>query len=160
MTDDSARTPLRVLVVDDCPDTTASLAMLLHLWGYDVCVASNGPGALEAAGSRRPDVVLLDIGLPGMDGYEVARRLRREHDLAGALILTLSGYGREADRCRAWEAGCDHHLVKPVDPEELHGLLEARARSPKPGDAGRAGHGPERLSAPAPLSPLGEQGPG
>jgi two-component system CheB/CheR fusion protein len=128
MADDFAPTPLRVLVVDDCPDTTASLAMLLHLWGYEAQVVHNGRAALEAAGACRPDVVLLDIGLPGMDGYEVARQLRRQHDLGRPVILSLSGYGQEADSRRARAAGCDDHLVKPVDPEALHRLLQAWAR--------------------------------
>jgi len=110
--------PRRVLVVDDNVDAADSLAMLLRLTGHTVWTAYGGPSALEAAERHRPEVVLLDIGLPGMDGYEVARRLR-SGAAAAATLLALTGYGQETDRRKTHEAGFDHHLVKPVDPDDL-----------------------------------------
>jgi two-component system CheB/CheR fusion protein len=117
---------LRVLIVDDCPDTRATLTILLHLWGHDTRVAPDGPTALELARAFRPDVVLLDVGLPGMDGYEVARRLHQLAGLEHLFLLTLSGYATEEDHDRSREAGCDQHLVKPLDPEVLRDLLASR----------------------------------
>ena len=114
---------LRVLVVDDCRDHTDSLAILLRLWGHEVLIAHDGPGALDLAGARCPDVVRLDVGLPGMDGYEVARRLRGVPGMGKALLLTLSGYAQEADRARALAAGCADHLIKPVDLDRLRHRL-------------------------------------
>jgi signal transduction histidine kinase/ActR/RegA family two-component response regulator len=114
---------LRVLVVDDNVDAAQSLAVLLNLWGHEVCTAHDGTTALQAAQTWRPEVVLLDIGLPGMDGHEVARRLR---DLLGPdrpLLIALTGHAREDDRRRSQDAGFDRHLVKPVDPEILEVLL-------------------------------------
>jgi CheY-like chemotaxis protein len=111
----------RILVVDDSQDSAESLALLLELHGHEVRTAFAGPAALETASAFCPDVVLLDIGLPGMDGYEVARRLRAEH--GGCRLIALTGYGRDDDRRRSREAGFDHHLVKPVDLEELTRLL-------------------------------------
>jgi CheY-like chemotaxis protein len=124
----SPGTHLRVLVVDDCRDHTESLAMLLRLWGHEPLIAHDGFAALDLAGTQRPDVVLLDVGLPGMDGYEVARRLRRLPGLGRALLMTVSGYAQEADRERALAAGCADHLVKPVDLDRLRGLLGAWKR--------------------------------
>ncbi len=116
---------LRVLVVDDNVDAAESLATLLRLEGQDVRVAHDGPAALEAAPAYRPDVVFLDIGMPGMDGYEVARRLRREPGLEGVLLVALTGWGQDEDRRRSREAGFDEHLVKPVDPAAVATLLHA-----------------------------------
>ena len=99
------------------------MARLLKLLGHDVRVAHDGPEALEAAREHRPEVVLLDIGLPGMDGYEVAARLRQEECCQDAVIIAVSGYGQEEDRRRSREAGFDHHLVKPVDFDALIVLL-------------------------------------
>jgi len=112
----------RVLIVDDNTDSIAGLAKLLRREGYEVETAHDGPSALEAASARRPAFVLLDIGLPGMDGYQVAERLRI---LLGerVTICAVSGYGREEDRRRGQEAGFDHHLVKPVDYNKLMTLL-------------------------------------
>ncbi len=125
--DDLAHFPLRVLVVDDCPDTTGSCAALLKIWQYDVRVAANGPAALAIAQDYRPHVVLLDIGLPGMDGFEVARRFRELPDLGWDMrVICISGYGQEADRRRAREVGCDCFFVKPIDPEHLQKLLDAQ----------------------------------
>jgi CheY-like chemotaxis protein len=117
--------PLRVLAVDDCPDTRASLSCLFRLWGYESRVAGDGASALELDDSFRPDVVLLDVGLPGMNGHEVARRLRRHQGPRRLLLLSLSGWGGEEERRLALEAGCDAHWVKPADPEALHQFLDA-----------------------------------
>ncbi|HWN42876.1 MAG TPA: chemotaxis protein CheB [Thermoanaerobaculia bacterium] len=114
----------RVLVVDDNVDSADSLALLLRLKGHEVEVAYDGHGALKTAGSFHPEVVMLDIGLPGLDGYQVASRLRRRRRTATALLLALTGYGREEDQVRSLEAGFDHHLTKPVDPQVLYDLLD------------------------------------
>ena len=120
---------LRVLVVEDNSDAAETLAEIIGFWNLEVEVASSGRHALEAARRHPPDVVLLDIGLPGMDGYEVARRLRAEPGLAGMLLIALTGYGQEEDRRRSAQAGFDFHLVKPVDPEELRCRLIEAGRS-------------------------------
>jgi CheY-like chemotaxis protein len=115
----------RILVVDDNVDATDSLALLLGVSGHEVRTAYDGPAALEAAEAFDPAIVLLDIGLPGMDGYEVARRLRQLPGRDKVLLVALTGYGQEEDRRRSREAGFDHHLVKPVDPEVLLALFAA-----------------------------------
>jgi two-component system, OmpR family, response regulator len=114
---------LRVLVVEDDQDTAASLVMLLRLYGYDVEVAVDGPSALPAVQASPPDVVLLDIGLPKMNGWVVAKQIREQTALKRPFLVAISGYGAEADRLRSQEAGMDLHLVKPVDPVELLKLL-------------------------------------
>src|SRR5437868_733606 len=111
----SAATPLRVLVVDDNEDTALNLAFLLRLWDHEVRVAHDGPSAIEAARDFAADAVVLDIGLPHMDGFEVARQLRAFPELSGILIVGASGYGRDKDRRRAAEVGIDFYLVKPFD---------------------------------------------
>jgi signal transduction histidine kinase len=113
----------RVLVVDDNRDAADSLALLLKLMGHEVRTAYDGPAALQEARAWRPEVVLLDIGLPGMTGYEVARRLREERPPEELLLVALTGYGQEEDRRRSQEAGLDLHFVKPVDPNALRDLL-------------------------------------
>jgi PAS domain S-box-containing protein len=114
-----------VLVVDDNPDVADSLGVLLEAMGYGVTLATDGEAALELARSAHPDVVLLDIGMPGMDGYEVARRLRRQHpDLR---LVALTGYGLDEDRRRARAAGFDFFIVKPADPETLEAVLGGQA---------------------------------
>jgi CheY-like chemotaxis protein len=114
----------RVLVVDDNVDAADSLARLLsRVYRQDVQVAHDGPEALELAGTFRPEVILLDIGMPGMDGYEVVRRIKARGDLNAARLVALTGWGQEADRLLSREAGFDHHLVKPIDPEDLCRLL-------------------------------------
>jgi CheY-like chemotaxis protein len=115
---------LFVLVVDDDHDSAESLALLLRLWGYETLEAYDGPSALALVVARQPDVILLDIGLPGLDGYEVARRLRQLPGTRDALIWALTGHGGEEDRQRALAAGCDRHLVKPFPPEVLKEMLE------------------------------------
>jgi PAS domain S-box-containing protein len=113
----------RVLVVDDNVDIARSLAKLLKVLGHDVRVAHDGIAALETAREHRPEVVLLDLGLPGIDGYQVAARLRLEENLKHAIIIAITGYGHDRDRRRAREAGFDHHLVKPVDYNTLLNLI-------------------------------------
>jgi CheY-like chemotaxis protein len=112
----------RVLVVDDNHDSAETMAELIRIWGHEVRTAHDGPSALECARGFRPQVVLLDVGLPGMDGYELAGRLRTE-GLAGDLLVSVTGYGQDEDRRRAQEAGFDHHLTKPVDPDALMRLV-------------------------------------
>jgi signal transduction histidine kinase/CheY-like chemotaxis protein len=113
----------RILVVDDNADAAESLALLLRQRGHDVRLAGDGPGGLALAGEHPPEVVLLDLGLPGMSGHEVARRLRRQPGLNKALIVALTGSGSDEDRELSRQCGCDHFLVKPVDWDELAGLL-------------------------------------
>ena len=114
--------PCRILVVDDSLDAAESMAKLLLLAGHEVLVAHDGHKALDLAVREKPAIVLLDIGLPGMDGYEVCRRLR-ELCPPGTRIIAVTGYGQDRDRLRSKEAGFDAHTVKPVDPAELMGLL-------------------------------------
>jgi CheY-like chemotaxis protein len=114
---------LRVLVVDDNVDAVASLAMLLKANGHDVRTAHDGPATLDAARDYRPDVVLLDIGLPGMNGFEVAKRLRHQPNLSNVVLVAMTGYGQETDRQRSQEAGFDHHLVKPADFGKVQQIL-------------------------------------
>src|SRR5215475_6124332 len=104
--------PLRILIVEDQPDLAISLAMLLSLEEHESEIAPNGQAALERAVIKEPDVVLLDIGLPDMDGYEVARRLKQRANKR-LLIIALTGYGQEDDRGRFAEAGIHLHLLKP-----------------------------------------------
>jgi CheY-like chemotaxis protein len=112
-----------VLVVDDNVDTAVGVSKLLKLLGHDVRIAHDGHTAVEVARSHNPEVVLLDIGLPGMDGYEVVKRLRAEECCKRALIIAVSGYGQEEDIRRSRGAGFDHHLIKPVDFDALMSLL-------------------------------------
>jgi PAS domain S-box-containing protein len=120
----TALTRKRVLVVDDNRDAANSLAMLLEFLGADVAVAHGGREALERFAAYRPAVVLLDIGMPEMDGYEVARTIRGREDGGGHVtLIALTGWGQEEDRRRARDAGFDHHLVKPADIDALQALL-------------------------------------
>lgn len=125
---------LRVLVVDDNQYAAESLAMLLRLKGHAVVTASDGRTALEAASADPPEVVLLDIGMPRMDGYEVARRLRARPEMQQALLVATTGFGLDEDRQRARQAGFDYHLVKPVDPVTIEDVL---ARFAESGGSGR-----------------------
>lgn len=118
-----ARQNSRILVVDDNVDTAQGMAKLLSLLGHDVKTAHNGEAAIEVAREQRPEVILLDIGLPKLDGYQVVRQLRQEPCCKTALIIAVSGYGQEEDRRKSQEAGFDHHLVKPVDFDTLLSLL-------------------------------------
>lgn len=116
-------TAKRVLVVEDNRDAAKMLQLILKAAGHEVTLCHTGTGAAELAGEFLPDVVLLDIGLPGKDGYEVARELRSTESLRGVRIVALSGYGQDADRAKSQAAGFDEHLVKPVDTETLRALL-------------------------------------
>jgi two-component system CheB/CheR fusion protein len=121
---------LRVLVVEDNIDAGDSLSLLLRLYGHEVLVARTGPSALEVASGFQPDVVLLDIGLPGMDGYQVAERLREKPEFKNVLLCALTGFTpSDADRDRPQQAGFDHHFVKPVDLKKLNELLDAAVPS-------------------------------
>ena len=116
-------TSRKVLVVDDNVDAGQSLANLLKLFGHDVQIAFDGQSGLEAAQATRPDVVLLDIGLPGLTGLEVAEQIRQQPELDGMVLVALTGYGRDADRQLSHDAGFDHHLVKPADFSEVQTIL-------------------------------------
>jgi CheY-like chemotaxis protein/two-component sensor histidine kinase len=113
----------RVLVVDDNHDAADTVAMVLRMDGHSVETAHDGPQALASAGAYQPDVVVLDIGLPGLDGYEVARRLRQTPHSRDALLIALTGYGQKNDEAQALAAGFDRHLVNPADPALLSGLI-------------------------------------
>jgi CheY-like chemotaxis protein len=134
---------LRVLVIEDNTDAAQTLCDLLTLFGHDAEFARSGAAGVEVARQRLPDVVLCDIGLPEMDGYAVARQLRADPLTAPAHLIAVTGYGREADRRLATEAGFDLHLVKPVGPDVLRQLLAAFAE------------GGKRLAGPGDLQPQG-----
>ena len=122
---------LRILVVDDNEDSAETLSVLLRLWGHEVWAASSGDEALRVARQARPAAIILDIGLPGMDGYETARQLRRGATTRNARLVALTGYSQPEDRMRSLAAGFDEHLVKPVDCVQLlQALRGARARTP------------------------------
>jgi CheY-like chemotaxis protein len=132
---DGARSGNCVLVVDDNVDLSRALTTLLSRFGYDARGVHDGQSAIEAARSLRPDVVLLDLGLPGMDGYEVARRLRREEGFHDTTIIAITGYGQEDDGRYSSEEGFNHHLIKPVQIEALVALLEKPATNHRDGAA-------------------------
>ena len=121
-----AAPPRRVLVVDDNADAAASLALLLRFSGHEVHVAHDGEAALRLAEEVLPQAVLLDVGMPGLDGYEVARRLRERPDTRDALLIAVTGYGAEADRRRTRAAGFDHHLTKPILLASIEELMTRR----------------------------------
>jgi CheY-like chemotaxis protein len=112
-----------ILVVDDNVDAAQSLAMLLRLEGHDVRVAHDGRAALAAVEADPPELVFLDIGMPVMNGYDVARRLRQRPGLERLVLVAMTGWGQEEDRRRSQEAGFDHHLVKPAEPKTVRQLL-------------------------------------
>src|SRR4051794_4303055 len=116
-----------VLVVDDNSDAAESLARLLRIRGYKVAVAHSGVGGLELALKLRPRVILLDIGLPGLNGHEVAADLRARDAFNDTMIIAVTGYGSEAERARAAEVGINHHLTKPANLKELLSLLCGQA---------------------------------
>src|SRR3954454_17155978 len=121
----TAMKALHVLVVDDCPDMRSTMLLVLRAWGFEACDAGDGGAALRVAQAFCPDVVLLDLGLPGMDGYEVARRLRELPGLAETRLIALTGFGRTEDIQRCREAGIEKHLLKPIEPIRLRQLLES-----------------------------------
>jgi CheY-like chemotaxis protein len=114
----------RVLVVDDNESVRDGLAMLLQAWGCETHLAGDGPSAVRLAKECRPQVVLLDIQMPGLDGYAVAEQLKQEASLQDTKLVALTGNGADADRQRSEQAGFDVHLVKPVAPEELRQVLQ------------------------------------
>ena len=121
---ENARSGLRrILVVDDNVDGAKLLATLLRVTGHDVRHVYSGPECLALVEDFEPQAVLLDLGLPGMDGFEVARHLRRRPGADAVLLIALSGYGRDEDRRKTREAGFDHHFVKPADLEAIQRLL-------------------------------------
>jgi two-component system CheB/CheR fusion protein len=113
----------RILLIEDNVDAAMTTKMLLELQGHTVQTAVDGPSGIGIAQQFQPEVILLDIGLPGMDGYEVARRLRKLPETAKVPLIALSGYGQKEDRQKSKEAGFDHHLVKPADIEQLAALI-------------------------------------
>jgi CheY-like chemotaxis protein len=112
-----------ILIADDNQDALESLALMLRLEGHEVHCASDGEEALALAGQRKPEIVVLDVGMPKMDGCEVARRIRAESWGRDAVLVALTGWGQDADRRRSREAGFDMHLVKPVDPATICDML-------------------------------------
>jgi CheY-like chemotaxis protein len=119
---------LRILVVDDNRDSADSLRLLLEFSGHQVAVAYSGHDGLQAAEQYQPDVVLCDIGLPGLAGYGVARQLRDNPTTAKARLIVVTAYGQDEDRRRSHEAGFEQHLVKPVDPDTLQRVLNDQGR--------------------------------
>lgn len=120
----SPTVPRRILVVDDNPGSTQIIALLLRkFWGHTVDVAHDGHAALRVAEQVAPEIVLLDIGLPGLDGYEVASRLRASPATAGALLVALTGFSSDADRGKAQDAGFDEFLTKPAGAADLEQLF-------------------------------------
>jgi CheY-like chemotaxis protein len=113
----------RILVVDDNRDSAMSLAMVLKLMGSDIEMAHDGLAAVEVAEQFRPDMILLDIGLPKLNGYDACRRIREQRWSRDVIIIALTGWGQDEDRRRSREAGFDHHLVKPVEMAGLQELL-------------------------------------
>jgi CheY-like chemotaxis protein len=113
-----------VLIVDDNHDSADTLAALLDAWGHEVRTFYDGPSAIVGGAEFRPNLVLLDIGLPKMNGYEVARELRRMATGRSMLLVAFTGYGQDEDRRRVREAGFDYHLVKPLDPAVLEKILD------------------------------------
>ena len=114
----------RILVVDDNVDGATMLAMMLSFYGHDTRSAFTGPEALEIAVGFHPEVIFLDIGLPGMDGYEVAQRIRADPQIKDAVLVAVTGWGSEADRRRSKDAGFDEHLTKPVELGALNKVLD------------------------------------
>jgi CheY-like chemotaxis protein len=131
----AAKQPLRVLVVDDNVDAADSLARLIKMWGHEVDVAYSGPAAVALTAAYQPDVMLLDIAMPMMDGHELARRLRRQTRFEHTLLIAVTGYVDEDHRLLGEEAGFDHHLSKPTSPQALKRMLlllqQGRGDSPR-----------------------------
>jgi CheY-like chemotaxis protein len=115
----------RVLIADDNRDAAETLAALLRMDGHDVTVIHDGPGAISAYETLRPDVALLDIGMPGLDGYEVARKIREGNSESAAKLIAVTGWGQESDKVRALAAGFDYHLTKPIDLQRLSELVRS-----------------------------------
>ena len=126
----AARRTTGILIADDNVDLAQGLARLLKIAGHDVQVAHDGPSALAVAHETRPGLCMVDIGLPGMDGYQVARSLRMDPELNGATLIAISGYSQDIDRRRSRESGFDEYLVKPIDLDALRGILDDLAAPP------------------------------
>lgn len=124
-----SKAPRRVLIVDDFSDITSMLAELVGLLGHEAYVANHGDQALELARRVHPDLVLLDLGMPDPDGFEVARRLRAEPFGRHVELIAMSGWGHQAARDEAVQAGFDRHFLKPITLAHLHALLDRRARA-------------------------------
>lgn len=120
----------RVLIVDDNVDGADMLAAIMKIYGHQTCIAYTGQNALDIIVEYRPDFVVLDIGLPDMDGYEVARRIRQNTEVKDVKLIAATGYGLDSDRQSSKEAGFDYHLVKPIDPEKLPDILALLAGQP------------------------------
>jgi CheY-like chemotaxis protein len=116
--------PRRILVADDNRDSAESMSMLLKLSGHDVHLAHTGAEALEVAKHVRPEIAILDIGMPDLTGYELAERIRHEAWGEYITLIAVTGWGQDSDKRRALAAGFDHHLTKPVDPDRLEGLFD------------------------------------
>ena len=114
----------RILIVDDNQDAAETLGLIVESWGYQTAVAHDGPSALGVAKDFQPEIGLLDVGLPGMDGFELGKRLRELPGMHKLHLIAITGYGRDQDREAAHQAGFDRLLVKPLDPERLAPLLE------------------------------------
>ena len=135
----NAMRTLNILIADDNLDSVESLGMLLRASGYQVELAHDGGEAVETAMRMRPDVVILDIGMPRMNGYDAARRIREQEPNRSALLIAITGWGQDLDRRRSLEAGFDHHLIKPVEAEVLDKLLQSFASNPQRPQNSRAG---------------------
>ena len=144
MTEATVVSPLRILVVDDCPDTRQSLCALLDLWGHKARAADDGPEALRLAAEFRPEVVLLDLVLPGMGGYEVARQLR-QRKTAPPWLVAMTGCPAPRDLAGAIEADFDQYLSKPCDPARIDCLLHSYALTREEATAQRPPRGARRL---------------
>ena len=127
-----AEHPLRILVVEDDPESLQMMGALLGLWGYEPRLVPAGPAALEAVEEEMPDIILLDLGLPGMDGFEVARRLRRRPGGGDVFIAAVTAYRGDEHQRQAREAGFDRYLMKPVDIDTLRQLLFQSATGQRP----------------------------
>jgi CheY-like chemotaxis protein len=115
----------RILIADDNRDSAETLAALLRMEGHEVTSVHDGPVALTAFNELKPDVALLDIGMPGLTGYEVARKMRQSNAKTPLTLIAITGWGQDIDKERAFAAGFDHHLTKPVDPQRLVELLKS-----------------------------------
>jgi CheY-like chemotaxis protein len=135
----------RILVVDDNDDAAGTLALLLGLMGHETRTANNGMEALEVAALFHPDVALLDLGMPKLNGYDTARRMRQMSWGRDMLIVALSGWGQEADRAKSSSAGFDHHFVKPVDVAEIQRLIDRSRSTHGARQRGQAAEAPQRV---------------
>jgi len=129
MSDGKSAVRLRIVVADDDPDTVRTLRLLLEEEGHEVKTASDGPAALYAVRDFGADILLLDIGMPGMNGFEVAQKLRERYGSAKPTLIALTGRDSAADKSFARSTGFDHHVVKPYEPRQLIALIERLARA-------------------------------